>query len=260
MTSFTAAVKFFFFALICIVLVPPQWLILRFTKGPASYVLPRLWHGLACRIFNIRIETDGQPYTASQVLYVSNHVSYLDIPVLGSIIPNASFVSKNDVRTWPVWGFLSGLQQTAFISRARKDTKAEAQSLDAMIENGKNLIIFPEGTSTDGLGVKDFKSSLFSLALKNTDHPLMIQPVTIKILTTNGSPPQTADERNIYAWPLELEVALHEHLWGTAKSSGAVLRIRFHDVIQSSAFKDRKTLAKTCHEAVCRGLNNAKAA
>ena len=255
-----ASLKFLLFALLSCVVVPPQWLIILVHKGRFAYILPQVWHKVSCTIFGVRIETVGKPYTDSQVIYVSNHLSYMDIPVLGSIIQQASFVSKNDVRKWPVWGFLSKLQQTAFISRARKDTHKEAGSLDAMLEDGKNLIIFPEGTSTDGSSVKDFKSSLFSLALKNAAAPLMIQPVSIHIVSTNGRPPETADERNIYAWPLELEAELHEHLWSLAKSSGAHIRVIFHDVLQSSSFEDRKILAKTCHEAVCKGLEVSKAA
>lgn len=255
-----AVIKLLGFALWTLVLVPPQWLIVTFHKGRFAYILPWLWHKGACAIFGIKIETSGKPYTGSQVIYVSNHLSYLDIPLLGSIIQQASFVSKNDVRNWPVWGFLSKLQQTAFISRARKDTKKEAGSLDGMLEAGKNLIIFPEGTSTNGSAVKDFKSSLFSLALKNTENAIMIQPVTISILNTNGKVPETEGERNIYAWPLEMEAELHEHLWAMANSSGAHIRVSFHDVLQSSSFEDRKILAKTCHEAVCKGLEVSKAA
>ena len=260
MTPLKIGLKFIAFTLLCLIIVPPQWLIVTLHKGRFSYILPQLWHKGACAIFGVKITRKGFPHTASQVLYMSNHVSYLDIPVLGSLIQQASFVSKNDVASWPVWGFLSRLQQTAFISRNRKDTKKEAHSLDAMLEDRKNLVIFPEGTSTDGMTVKDFKSSLFSLALKDGLENLVIQPVTIRILTTNGKEPQTADERNIYAWPLELETSLDEHLLGIAGTSGAHVEVTFHDIIRAKDFNDRKTLAKTCHEAVCGGLEVSKAA
>lgn len=260
MSGFFAVLKFLAFVFLTLLLAPLQWVVVSLYKGRYSYTLPRLWHKGACAIFGVRIEQNGKPYTQSQVIYVGNHLSYMDIPVLGSIIPGASFVSKNDVRQWPVWGFLSKLQQTAFISRARKDTQAEAGSLDAMIAGGKNLIIFPEGTTTNGANVLDFKSSLFSLMLKNKDAALMIQPFTLEIISTNGKVPETADERNIYAWPVEVEAELHEHLWALAKSSGARIRVSFHDVLQTSAFEDRKTLAKTCHEAVCKGMTLSKAA
>ena len=260
MKTVSVLLKFIAFLGLCLIIVPPQWLIVTLHKGRFSYILPQLWHKGACAIFGIKIERVGVPYTDSQVLYISNHVSYLDIPVLGSIIQQTSFVSKNDVANWPVWGFLSKLQQTAFISRSRKDTKKEAHSLDAMLEAKKNLVIFPEGTSTNGLEVKDFKSSLFSLALKDGLEDIVIQPITIRILTTDGKPPQKEDERNIYAWPLELDISLDRHLMGIASTSGAHIEVTFHDIIAAKDFDDRKTLAKTCHDAVCSGLEISKAA
>jgi len=254
MQSFKAGFKFFLFVLLCLVIVPSQSLILLFHKGRTAYVLPRLWHKGVCKIFGIKIRQTGVPYTDTQVLYMSNHISYLDISMMASVIPNASFVAKKAVASWPVWGFLSTLQQTAFISRSRGDAKKEANALDAMLQNGKNLIIFPEGTSTDGRGVLDFKSSLFSIALQDGLDHLMIQPITLQLLQTDGCAPQTQDARDLYAWHRDMDTELHHHLWHIAKHSGALVQITFHDIIAAKDFNDRKTLAKTCHDTVCKGL------
>ena len=252
-----AVLKFIGFLLLCLVIVPIQMVVLLFTKGPSAYALPRIWHGLVCRVFGVDITFEGQPHRSSQVIYMSNHMSYMDIPVLGSIIPNASFVSKNDVANWPVWGFLSKLQQTAFISRSRSDTQKEANALDTMLENGKNLIIFPEGTTGNGREILPFKSSLFALTLKEGLEHLSIQPVTIKI---SAKKQPLADAQASYAWPKEDERELHEHLWDIANTHGVRIHVTFHPVINANSFEDRKTLAKACHEAVCKGIDFQKAA
>ena len=260
MNNIHAGFKVLAFTGLNLIVVPAQSVVLLFTKGRLSYILPHFYHKSVCAIFRIKAERAGTPYTASQVLYMSNHISYLDIPLMGSLVRDVSFVAKKDVARWPVWGYLSKLQQTAFISRKSGDAKKESGTLDTMLENGKNLTIFPEGTSTDGSNVLDFKSSLFSLALKDAAKSIIIQPVTLQIITADGQSVQTHDERNIYAWPRELDMELHHHLWRFAKTSGAVIRVTFHDIMHAQDFEDRKTLAKACHETVCKGLEISNAA
>ncbi len=262
MRSFIAALKMLAFAALCLVVVPLQLILMLFHKGRYAYILPHLWHKGVCAIFRIRVQKTGSIYTDSQVLYMSNHLSYLDIPAIASILCFGSFVAKKDVASWPIFGFLSTLQQTAFISRSRGDAKKEANALDTMLEDGKNLIIFPEGTSTDGRGVLDFKSSLFSIALREGLENLIIQPVTVEMLSTNGHAPETQEDRDLYSWHRDMDdsIELHHHLWSFAKSSGAIISISFHDIIHAKNFSDRKILAKTCHEAVSNGLQLSKAA
>jgi len=262
MRSLIAAVKMILFAGICLLVVPLQLILMLFHKGRYAYILPHLWHKGVCAIFRIRVQKTGSIYCDSQALYMSNHLSYLDIPAIASVLCFGSFVAKKDVANWPVFGFLSTLQQTAFISRSRGDAKKESNALDTMLEDGKNLIIFPEGTSTDGQSVLDFKSSLFSIALREGLEDIIIQPVTVEVLSVNGQPPKTQDDRDIYSWHRDMDdsIELHHHLWSFAKSSGVVLSITFHDIIHAKDFSDRKVLAKTCHDAVSNGLQFSKAA
>ena len=94
-------------------------------------------------------------------LYVVNHTSYLDIPILGSIIPSA-FVSKAEVADWPFFGILAKLQQTVFIERRASRVGEQRNQLRQHLEKGESLILFPEGTSSIGLTALPFKSSFFS--------------------------------------------------------------------------------------------------
>lgn len=226
-----------------------------FCKGNAAYILPWLWQKIVCSIFRITVRVNGTPYTDSQTIYMSNHVSYLDIPAIGSIL-RASFVAKKDVASWPVFGFLSKLQQTAFISRSREDVKKEKHALDSMLDDGKSLIIFPEGTSTDGREVRLFKSSLFSIAMKKNLRGIKVQPVTLRMETVNQKQIHTQDDRDLYSWHIDMDTPLDKHLWRFARNKGAVISLTFHPPLNASDFSDRKTLAKACYNTVSKGLDS----
>ena len=253
LSKIIASLKLFGFALACLVVVPTQSLVLAVTRGPAAYVLPRLWHRCVCAIFAIRYEVEGTPVTDHQTIFMSNHISYLDIPVIASVL-KASFVAKEDVARWPVFGFLSNLQQTAFISRSRKDAGDVKGGLENMLQEGKSLIIFPEGTSTDGRDVRPFKSSLFALAMERENKDLMVQPMTLSMESADGRAIETQDDRDLYSWHIDMDTELPDHLWRFAQSKGAVIKIKFHTPLRASTFHDRKLLANQCYDDVRGGL------
>ena len=255
-----AIVKIALFSVACLCVIPAQSLVLFFTKGPLAYILPRLWHRAVCMIFNIRVQSEGQPSEQAQTIFMSNHISYLDIPVIATIL-KASFVAKKDVARGPLFGFLSTLQQTAFISRSRNDAGSVKGGLDAMLAEGKSLIIFPEGTSTDGRDVRSFKSSLFSLAIEQgkSNPDLMVQPLTLSMQAVDGKSVETQEDRDLYSWHVDMDTELHDHLWRFACCRGAVIKIKFHTPLRASTFQDRKQLANECYTIV-RGSLMAKAA
>ncbi len=245
----TASIKLLLFAIITLITIPLQLIVMTFHKGKYAYIIPYLWQNGTRMIFSIKPIIQGSPIKDRQIIYVSNHISYLDIPVIGSIL-RASFVAKEDVASWPVFGFLSTLQQTAFISRRKSDAKKGQNTLDNMLADKKSLIIFPEGTSTDGREVRPFKSSLFSIALKNADQNIEIQPITLKMIKSDGKQIDTQESRDIYAWHINMDTPLHIHLWRFAKTTGTEISVEFHPPINPSDYSDRKELAKACHSAV----------
>ena len=245
--------KLFCFAMMCIIAVIVQPPALLLFKGKYAYHMTPLWHKILCKIFNIKVIINGQTERHAQTLFVSNHVSYLDIPVLASTIP-ASFIAKQEVKSWPVLGILATLQQTVFISRDKHNALAGQQAINNILQNKTNLILFPEGTSTDGTTVYPFKSSLFSLAFQENTEKLFIQPVTLNIIEINHKQIKLQQDRDLYAWHINMDIPLAKHLWGFAKSSGAVISLDLHPVIQPKAFSNRKTLAKHCHNTVSNGL------
>lgn len=227
-------------------LLPVQLIALAFWPALAR-VLPRAHHRLAARIIGLRVRREGAPAAIAPVLFICNHVSYFDIIALGSILP-ASFVAKGDVAGWPAFGFLARVCRTIFVDRNAKDPRGQIDILRARLNAPDSLIIFPEGTSSDGSRVLPFKSTLFA-AVEGT--PIMVQPISIRYTRLNGIPLGRA-YRPFYAWFGDMELA--PHLW-SALSLGAVeVVVRFHDPVTASDFGDRKALATYCHGHIARGV------
>lgn len=169
------------------------------------YHAARIWHRGAAAIVGIRVHTTGTLATG-KVLYLSNHVSHLDISVLGGVIPGR-FVSKQEVASWPVFGLLARLQDTIFIDRSPTPSalrKARGQVQKA-ISKGERLIIFPEGTNTIGNIVMPFRKGLLE---GQSAGGYQIQPVAIRCLSVDGRKPQEISDYEVYGWG-DLSFALH---------------------------------------------------
>jgi 1-acyl-sn-glycerol-3-phosphate acyltransferase len=124
--------------------------------------LPVIFHKLLIWLLSIQIDLEGEIDTSNNSnLYISNHLSYLDISILGSIFP-MRFVAKSEVEVWPLFGFLAKLSRTIFISRKRSDSLDQKNKILKSLSSNEKVFIFPEGTTSDGNRVLDFKSSSFS--------------------------------------------------------------------------------------------------
>ena len=254
MLTIKAIIKLLLLVLWSLPMVAAQLLARPFLKGQDAYIIPKFWHkGIAC-IMGLRVEICGNPVHDRQIIYISNHLSYLDIPVIGSYL-KASFVAKEDIAHWPVIGFLSTLQQTAFISRSSNHAKKVANALDTMLKEGKSLILFPEGTSSSGIEVLPFKSSLFSLACPKDTPPIPIQPFVLELVNVNGVP-LTPASRDLYSWYGDMDFG--PHIWDFLKNNGARVRLTFLDVIAPTQDDDRKTLCKNVEGKIISGLAATK--
>ena len=101
-----------------VILMPVQWIVMRFTRGPAAFVLPRWWFGCLRRALRIRVEVVGRPRDGGGTLFVGNHVSHFDIVLLGSLL-HARFIAKDDMQRWPGMRTVGELAQTLYISLHR---------------------------------------------------------------------------------------------------------------------------------------------
>ena len=105
MRSVIASAKLLAMALWSLSLIPFQLIVLAVHRGKWAYELPYLWECGVCRIFGIKVIIEGTPNKDKQTIYMGNHLSYLDIPAIASVL-KASFVAKAEVAHWPVFGFL----------------------------------------------------------------------------------------------------------------------------------------------------------
>lgn len=138
----------------------------------------RHWFRLLQRVMGVRERIVGKA-APGPVLIASNHISWLDIVVLGSHI-GTCFVSKSEVASWPVVGWLARQGGTLFIHRGLHDSAARiAHDMTERLSQGNRLLFFPEGTTSDGSDVRRFKNRLFQPALE-IDAP--VQPVAIRYL------------------------------------------------------------------------------
>uniref|UniRef100_UPI00286D782F lysophospholipid acyltransferase family protein n=1 Tax=Sandarakinorhabdus sp. TaxID=1916663 RepID=UPI00286D782F len=196
----------------------------------------------------VRIRMHGAPPPGGKILYVANHLSWTDIPVLGARI-NASFVAKSEVAGWGPVGWFATFAHTVYVARERRSTAAvQRNELADRLNKGGSLILFPEGTNSDGTGVLPFKSALFSVV---GDVPgLIIQPVTLAYTRVNGLP-VTRRQLPDLAWVGDTE--LGPHAIGFMGLGRITAEILFHDPIDAADFPDRKLLARHCHTLIAAG-------
>lgn len=256
-TSGFAALRLAGFLGLVVLLAPVQLAVLVSGRGD-PVELARFFHRRLTRLLGFHVRRHGRMAGADglgPVLYVANHVSYLDIPVLGSLIP-ASFVAKAEVEKWPLFGLLARMQNTVFIERRSARAGTHRSALRERLEKGDNLIVFPEGTSSDGQRTLPFKSTLFSVVEQDllSGGEVRIQPVSIAC-TEIGGLPMGRDWRPYYAWYGDM--TLLKHLWDVFKIGHFTIDVVFHEPVTMARFGDRKSLALHCQKLTASGVEKA---
>ena len=236
-------------ALTTAVLFPVQWVLLKRDSLRAG-APPWWWHRAAVRLLDLRVETRGAPVPARPLLIVANHVSWLDIVVLGSLMP-LSFVAKAEVASWPVFGFLARMQRTVFVDRTRRTaTRGAAGDIAARLRRGDPMVLFAEGTSSNGGEVLPFRSALLGAArhaLTGDGLPAMVQPVSIVYTRRNGLPLGRRGRCDI-AWYGDMEIA--GHLWGVLTNGPVDALVSFGEPIAYGPDSDRKHVTAAAEVAV----------
>ncbi len=229
----------------------PTFVALKTLAPAASARIPELYCAIVARALGVRIELSGEPATGS-VLYVANHLSWLDILVLGARLEGA-FVAKHEVGDMPFVNTLARLRDTIFVERERRSRSAsQVGDIGRRLRDGGNVILFPEGTSNDGLRVLPFKSTLF--AGLETVPEARVQPLTLAYTELNGLP-LTRSRLIELAWIGDMELAPHALDMSRIGRVRAV--IHCHPTVRPAEFPDRKALARHCHAAIAasyRGL------
>lgn len=208
------------------------------------------WLNLVIRSLGIQPQITGLP-TEQSALWVANHISWADIPVIGALAP-VSFLSKAEIKSWPIIGWLANQTGTLFIERGNPESSNKAMSLIRRhIENMHSILIFPEGTTTEGRSVKKFYPRLFAPAM---DGNLIIQPVALRYERENG-------ERHDKI-PFVEQQPFFSNLWSIMGEKRIVARVSFLPTLRAADFKERRGVAKRAHglvaEAVYRHLQARK--
>lgn len=195
----------------------------------------------ATNCLGLRICCHGEP-SAAPTLYVSNHISWCDIPALGGALP-ATFLSKSEVGHWPLIGWLARQAGTVFIKRGSGKAADIVSQLAVLLEQGQSVMVYPEGTTTSGLTVLPFHGRLLKAA-QQAGAP--IQPVSI-VYRRNGEPDHLA--------PFINDDDFLGHLGRLLSKSPPTVDILLHQPVLVSGHENPSDLATKLRATVLEGVN-----
>lgn len=195
----------------------------------------------------VRISVHGKISRDRPLMLVSNHTSYLDIFVLGTLAP-LSFTPKKEIRSWPVIGFFCVLADCVFIERRPTEINEAKAQMERRLDRDKVLCLFPEGTTSDGKSTLPFRSGFLSLA---EEYAMPVQPATVAY-THIGDEPITDARREEIAWIGEATFFGHlKHFLGLPPVRAEVV---MHPNLRFNEFEDRKALTKAAEDIIRQSL------
>ena len=241
----------FFFTMTPLI-IAIQWLI--GTLGlPGWGTVASGYYAVLCKLLRFRIKIVGEPVRDRAVLFVSNHVSWADILVIGSIAPIA-FVSKAEVGNWPLVGPTARLQRTVFVDRARRQQTGDALAdLVQRLQSDVSVVLFAEGTSSDGNRVLPFRSALIGVVREagaRSESGIVVQPMSISYTALHGIP-MGRQHRPLIAWYGDLDFM--PHFKAFLRRGVIDVVVSYGEPIAADATTDRKQLARRLETSV-RGL------
>ena len=223
--------------------------------------IPRRLKGGLLKIMGIRTTFNQAASAADKrpkpAIYAPNHMSYLDIIVLGAHIPGA-FVAKSEVRGWPVVGFAASRVKTIFTERRIGTLRRDQRKIVKTLNGGRDVILFPEGTTSPGGGVLPFKAGLLCVSFNNVsrvdlEQDIQVRPTSMKVTHVNGKDAaERADLQRIYAWVGGENIA--RHFWRLAQIDSMDIEITAHPAMDPAEYPDRRAFTKAVEEQVRCGL------
>lgn len=234
-------------ALLAVAYFPIVFLLWCLTlQKPRARVVQTFFKG-AARLMGLRFEMEGAPSKLRPLMIVANHSSYIDIFVIGSLIP-ISFAPKREVRKWPLIGFLCVLADCVFVERRATHLNEARGEMAKRIGEGRVICLFPEGTTSDGKHLKPFKSAFLSLA---EEHKLPVQPLSIAY-THVGKYLLPDDERDKVAWIGDS--TFFQHFVQVLSYPSIRVVLRWHEPLDQANFEGRKELTKAAFAVVNGGV------
>jgi 1-acyl-sn-glycerol-3-phosphate acyltransferase len=213
-----------------------QSLLLVLPGRPKEIFARVYWRGVAA-ILGLNVTVHGVLTPRRPAVFIANHCSWIDIIALGSVLPGC-FVAKADVAKWPLIGWVARLGRTVFVSRGRAGLERERASLEARLAAGDNIILFPEGTTSDGTRILRFQSSFLAIAAAPAKP--VIQLVTIVYDGLDGLPVRRRD-RPVISWYGDMDLATHYPGIGRHRSLHATIIL--DPEIPPGSYPNRKFLS-----------------
>ena len=222
--------------------IPDRWAIISRLTCSLTFLLRR--------ILKIRVIVSGdagQLESGGRVI-ISNHLSYVDGIVLGSIFP-VVFISKREVKTWPVVGWWTILCGTIFIDRQRKQRVGLlVAETTRKLKEGANILLFPEGHATNGERMLSFQTVPLAAPLRNRS---IIVPVTLAYRSIDDQPVSKANRDSVYCYD---DMAFAPHFWRLLTLRNIEATVTVLTTIDCSRYEDssagRKRLAADCYDRV----------
>lgn len=215
-----------------------ELLVFPVLKRAGRRTIVRYWSRGLMALCGVRVKVIGAPQRQGPVLWVSNHVSWVDIFVFNGV-RTTSFVAKSDIRRWPVIGLLVAWAGTLFIDRQNRQAVREAsRQMQGCFAQGDAVGLFPEGTTTDGLDVLPFHAGLFDAAVQAQ---IGVQPVALRFLRRGRRAPELA---------FVGEQTLVANLWWLLGATGVVVECEFLPTVPVAVDTARGALAHRVRAAI----------
>lgn len=199
------------------------------------------WFARSLQCVGVRVHQQGEPLVGAGMV-VSNHVSWLDISILGQAV-DVRFLSKDEVGRWPLIGWLARSNGTLFIRRGGHEGERITQDITQILQQGERVAWFPEATTSNGQGVMRFHPRLFAPAIAAG---VPVQPVAIAFSPQPDGSPSIA--------PFVLGDQLLPHIWNVLKTERIDATLQFLPPIPVTADMQRRALADQARLAIVHAL------
>ena len=216
----------------------------------------RVWSRATLWILGIKVTVEGVPVASCPTLFVANHVSYIDVLAIGVGV-DATFIAKSEVKSWPLIGFIASCAGTMFIRRHWRQALLQRNAIARRMRQGESFVLFAEGTSSNGLSVRPFKTSLLSVVEPWVlDCPVAAQSVTLAYTRLADGRPFDVGTCDRYAWYDEM--AFLPHLAAVLADDGCTIAIRIHAPVMSWSVQSRKQLAPRLRQEIAGSLRELR--
>ena len=196
-----------------------------------------LWHTRICKIFGVAHEQFGE-ISNTPTLFIANHISWFDIPAIGSVIP-LHFLAKDEISSWPVIGWLAQKTGTLFIRRGDKDAaRLSIEAIVRTLKRGGHVLVFPEGTTNDGTKLGHFHSRLIQAAF---DADVVVQPLAITYPHPDGIHPHA---------PYVGDVQMLDSALAFMAADDISVGLHFLPILDPKKFAGRDSLTDTAKQLI----------